>query len=150
MGEKDSSEWMPGYLRCTECGWRNPFISNSTQSTDAGPPWLVGEGEIGKDADMGHLSCWLHSAGVQFHEPLGIPDCQAPPMPQVLNPHLLSLCNNSLCMFPSVAARASSWKQRKGSENRPQYVGKGETTNLSYSATFWKRKERFPEPFPAT
>lgn len=38
--EKESSEWVPDYPSCAGHVRRNPFLSSSTQSTEAGPPKL--------------------------------------------------------------------------------------------------------------
>ena len=76
-------------------------------------------------------------------EPRNLSDPWAPPRPQVLNPHLPQLCTDTWCALPHEAAIDSP--SRLGAFRKQATIcGQGETINLSYSAIFWKTKERFP------
>lgn len=50
LSQAGKGEWelMPSHPCWVRCQWGNPLLSGSTQSTEAGPPWLVGGRRSGK------------------------------------------------------------------------------------------------------
>lgn len=75
--------------------------------------------------------------------PLIFPQPKGTLKAQVLNPQLLQLCYQLLCVLSTTSKTARSSKQGACSENRPQLVGRGETTNLSYCTPSGIQKKGF-------
>ena len=129
------------------------FLSRSTQRTEA-RTWWLGKGSIlGKRQIRilkGIKGTLLAHCAQDFnrkldHKPLRELHWKIPPLgpwalPKLwaLNPHFPHSEAGSMCAPPSAEVN------RVFSEKQTTVLGRGKNTHLSYSATFWKTKERFP------
>lgn len=124
MKKTHSGEWVPGYPSWAYTAGKT-FIS-------LGPPgglrWELSTGGGGGKEYIGKEANKKQEAHSQISGSAISPHW-------VLNPHLPP--------FPCVCSQVHPGDQAQRaqgalSENRPWSLSKGETTNLSYSATFWK------------
>lgn len=143
-GEMESGKWILGYHSQVGHSSRNPFLSTSTWSAK------VGALPLGRGRILGKRQIRI-SKGIKgivlnrksTHESLGVttPDVpKAPPTCQFLSWHPPNSAAGFLCTLLSVTKWASSDKEGACSEKRLQLVGKEDTTNLSYTGTFWKKE----------
>lgn len=146
-------QWVSTWL-LQLCGMLlDSFLSRSTQRTEARTRWL-GKGSIlGKRKIRilkGIKGTLLAHCTQDFnrkldHKPLRELHWKILPLgpwalPKlwVLNPHFPHSVAGSMCAPPSAEVN------RVFSEKQATVLGRGKNTYLSYSATFWKTKERFP------
>lgn len=65
-------------------------------------------------------------------------------MPQVLNPYFFPLYCQLNVHISIYGGKSTLANKEHAQEKRPRSLGKDATTNLKYSATFWKTEKRFP------
>ena len=137
----------PSYPRQVEHSWKNLFLSASIWSTKVGAPRLWEGRILGKrQIRISNGVKDMCSVGSSLRDPWGyhpgdLPTrCVGTPnAPSVKPTPLPNSAAGSLCLLCSVSMKASS--ARPGAHSKQVLsMGREETTNLSYSATFWGKK----------